>query len=208
MLHGVGFQKTTIFRNLFLFSTTPLPAVCPTQLSVYCVQLFFDGDQSGQSLNFTNGLSPLSSPKFIFNLSEHDFSTVRFTPSFRWKLTKKESLYDEVMLIPRFVGGKELQAFTACWLVKVPRNTLIPTSVFCKCGYKNTGFDNCRSVKFSRTDVHHGVFVYCDVTSVSKLSLLAFLFFYFRNFSPSQAIYSSIESRAIDGNCFPWFDLN
>jgi hypothetical protein len=100
-------------QNFFLFSTTPLPDLCPIQLTVPWVQLFFGGDQTGQGLNLTNRLSPLSSPKFIFNLSEHGFSIVRSTPPPQAKIKEKESLYDEVMLIPRCVRGKEFQVLTA-----------------------------------------------------------------------------------------------
>jgi hypothetical protein len=124
----------------FLFSTRPIPALFPTQLSVHCVQLFFDGDQNSQDLNLTNRLSPLSSPKFILTCLRKLFD-ISIYPSFRWKLKEKESLHDEVKLILRFVGGKELQVLPVCWLVKVPRNTLIATLGFCKCGHENTGFD-------------------------------------------------------------------
>jgi hypothetical protein len=139
MLHGVGSQKTAIFRVSFLFSLTPVPAQFPTKLSVHCVQLFFDGKQSGQGLNLTNSLSPLSSPKFIFNLSEYDFSIVRSTRSFRWKLRKKVPVWrsDYSSFCGRYRTCRYLLFID--WL-KYPE-TLIPISGFCKCGHKNTGFD-------------------------------------------------------------------
>jgi len=230
MLHGVGSQKTEIFRVFFMFSKTSLLALWPTQLSVHCVQLFFDGDQSGQGLNLTNRLSPLSSPKFIFNFAEHDFSIVRSTTSFRRKIKKKNSL-----CVTKWCLFLILWAVKNCryllhidWL-KYPENTLTATSGFCKCGHENTGFD-----KLQKCQIFKKIFIYfilfylfsyllqlgCyPVHAPWSVCLLRghvclegrsvdFSVFFIMAFSPTQAIFCSIESRAIDGNSFAWFDLN
>jgi hypothetical protein len=58
---------------------------------------------------------------------------------------------------------------------------------------------NYRNCNFSTNYMHHGVFIYCDVTSVSKVGVVAFLFF-----TPGPPhlvkLYSCIEIRTIDGN--------
>jgi len=163
MLHGVGSQKTATFRVFFRFSMTPLPALCPTQLSVHCVQLFIVYNCSLMGNKAARAwISQIASvhcrvPKFIFNLSQDDFSIVRSTRSFRWKLRKK-SLYGEVIIphlyFVHWLNTPDLPTdyssfcgrYRTCryllltdWL-KYPE-TLIPTSGFCKCGHENTGFD-------------------------------------------------------------------
>jgi hypothetical protein len=185
----VSHPRRQQYSEILLFSSTLLPALWPTQPSVHCVQLLFGGDHSGQGVNLNNRLSPLPIPKFIFKLSEHDVSIFRPTPTFRWKLKTKESLYDEVSFILRFVGGKELQVLTAHWLVKVCRNTLIATSGFCKRGHENTGFDKLQKLQlFKKLHTPRSVYLLWRHVCLES-SCGGFSVFYPRTSSPGQTIF-------------------